>query len=198
MDLVVILGRVVFSVTRETGGENSMHAVGGFIGAIIGMALFGAILAWVLRLVFPTMSLSWSYALGLGIMIWPAGWSWNSNHAGTSLAESLFTYGVAAIFAFFVLVSTSSLGGSGRQRERSNNHQSRKRIFRFLGWVLFSLLAAFGATCMFAALKGNGSDATVSFFMGALCIIGAFFLWKALTKKPISAPYNQLPSEQEP
>lgn len=171
--------------------------MGQLLGAVFGMALFGAIMAWIIRFVFRRLPLFWSYGLGLALFLPPAAWSWHSNHPEVSLSDSFIVYGIAGILAFPVLVSTSFMGKQKDPRAEKARSGSRLRIFRFFGWVVFSLLVALGATCLFAAFKGDGPDASLPFFVGALFLVGAFFLWRYLSKKSSSLPYNQLPSEQD-
>jgi len=165
--------------------------MGQLIGAVFGMALFGAAMAWIIRFVFRSMPLFWSYALGLAIFVWPAAWSWTYNHPETSFVDSFLIYGFAGVLAFPALVSTSLFGKKGDVRSQTNGSNSRKVIFRLFGWIVFSILTALGATCIFAAFRGSMPDASLPFFFGALFLIGAVFLLKALSSRTSSAAHQE-------
>lgn len=162
--------------------------MGQLIGAVLGMALFGAMTAWIIRVIFRRLPLSWSYAFGIAVFVWPAAWSYSYNQPEVPFFDSLLIYGFGGLLAFPVLVSTAALGKKEDSDTVHKTTEMPRSIARFFGWIVFSVLTALGATCIFAALKGDGPDASLPFFAGTIMLILAFFLWKVLSKKQAIPP----------
>ncbi|MGN8023019.1 hypothetical protein ACTJJ7_20130 [Phyllobacterium sp. 22229] len=80
------------------------YIIGMFVGAILGTAAFGALIAWVLRKVV-TVSMPISYIVGLIIITILGAWSYSAN--GTmSFVDALGFYALASFFSFFILLAT--------------------------------------------------------------------------------------------
>lgn len=77
------------------------------IGAVLGMALFGALVAWVIRRLFK-VELKTSYAVGLLVMVFVAPAVYVLNSEGQrDFLDALFLYAIGGAIAYPVLVATS-------------------------------------------------------------------------------------------
>jgi len=153
-----------------------MAAVGFVAGAILGMALFGALIGWILRWVAPIRPY-WSYAIGIAIMLPMAAWSYPHNHAGASLTEGLIIYGIGGLFAFPLLVATSLIGGEKQISTESRPQRKLMLVVKALGWVISALLFAVGLTLIFVAIKEQTSPAPPFFFGIISLMIGTALAW---------------------
>lgn len=157
-------------------GGAKMGAVGFVSGAILGMALFGSLIAWIIRWVVP-IRLYWSYAVGILIMLPVAAWSYAYNFANASVTEGFFIYGVGGLFAFPLLISTSLIGGQPDHADSKYPKRTFNFIARALGWGISSLLLAVGLTLVFVATKEQGAAAP-PFFFGVICLMaGSALAW---------------------
>lgn len=145
-------------------------------GAVLGMALFGALFAWILRWVFP-LPLYWSYALGIALMAPIAALSYSSNENGISYAGAFAIYGLSGVLAFPVLVSSSLIG----VRPEAGRPIRRGKIAIILVKSVCGLLAALafagGLTSVFVATRST-YDAAAPFFFGVILLMfSAGMVW---------------------
>lgn len=90
-----------------------------FFGAVLGMAIFGGVLGWIWRNVFP-LTINQSYALGISLMTFPAAWAARKNgiFVGDYLAVWI-TYALAGVLGYFVPVGSSRAKKIGRKTPSS-------------------------------------------------------------------------------
>ena len=157
---------------------------GQFFGAVIGMALFGSIVALILRKFFRVPT-NLSFIAGLAIMLGFAVWSSQFNGSSRTMSDTFFLYGTGAILAYFVMVALDGRStGPTDLAEDGNTKPPRdfRALKRGLAWTGFVLLAAFGATSIFSAFNSY-SDKGLFFLIGSILLICAFLIWRSLNMK---------------
>lgn len=161
-------------------------AIGQFIGAILGMALFGAVLALPLRKFLGwSTRLSYFAALIAFLPIAALFYKVNQINPGATFLGGLAFYGSASVLAFLVLVSTAKQTGEYAAAE--NGPINFRPVFKFCGWLLFIGLAALGATSIFSAIRATYSP-EIPFLFGATLLICAFLLWRLLNRPAACRP----------
>lgn len=171
-----------------------MAATIGFVlGAVMGMALFGGLVGHALRK-FLQWPVRRSYAIAL-VGFWPIAvyfYARNNSMSEQAWINGALIYGMGSFLAYFVLVATAKTDGEP-PREGSGTRWSK--VGRWMTWALFVLLAALGATFIFAAFVAV-YDKTIPFFIGAVLSILAFLLWKKLTSTPLPSVSNNSPQSK--
>lgn len=157
-------------------------------GAVLGMALFGALFAWILRWIFP-LPLYWSYAFGIALMAPAAALSYSSGEAGISYFGALTIYGLGGVLAFPMLVSTSLIGSSSIPQSPRPRGRLAILIVKGIGWLMTALSFAAGLTCVFVAIKTQHEPGVPFFFGIILLLISVGLGW--LLKKDWSRADSQ-------
>lgn len=145
-------------------------------GAVLGMALFGALFAWILRWIFP-LPLYWSYAFGIALMTPAAALSYSSNETGVSYMEALTFYGLSGVLALPVLISTSLIGSSPRPQSPRPRGRIAILLVRVAGGLVAAVAFAAGLTCVFVATRTEYEAGVLFFFGVMLLMISAGLAW---------------------
>ena len=172
-----------------------MAAMVGFVlGAVMGMALFGGLVGHALRK-FLQWPVRRSYAVAL-VGFWPIAvyfYARNNGMTDEAWINGALIYGLGAFLAYFVLVATAKTEGNVASEGTGIRWG---KVGRWTAWALFVLLAALGATFIFAAFVAV-YDKTIPFFIGAVLSILAFLLWKKLTSSPLPSVSNNSPQSKK-
>jgi hypothetical protein len=156
--------------------------IGFVLGVAVGSVLIGALLGWLIRVIFRAR---WVVADGVGvILLVPLAAIAASANGMMPFSAALGVYSLGALFAWVVLWYVRG------RRDAPLPEASSGRWKRPVGIVLLVLLGAVGSTFLFSAFRQVvqpsmfGGSPEFSFLIGALLIVPCFFIYRYMIRDP--------------